>query len=417
MSRSKTMNDDLVRKARGSARALRSFVCVAAAIGLLALGPISSASWDAESKAIAQQSASELPAVPADGVMGFVVQDFYNPVVRDEAACPDGTVRRLRERYLETLPAADRERLALKENEKELTALWRAYAFGPEETNICSQPDMFDRPLIRTVQSPLAMGLDLDGDGGQGLAGANGCAQQDFTSPSGQMGIDNQEYRALGCTLEWRGKDGSKGDMEVGQRQFHASGEWTQVILLRGVDSFVRDDDVEVIYGNTQDRPYIGDDGNFLRGGTFSISDAPPRARNALKGKIVDGVLTTEPKDIKLSQAFGAPARDIRGERNRFDYREGRLRLEFQPDGTLTGLLGGYRPVFDPILIKALGGAGTALVAGIDCSGELAVLKKYADGLRNPKTGQCEGVSSAQQIMAIPAFVNDIPVRRRTASR
>jgi len=417
MSRLRAISDDLVRKARGNGPTLRRVSYAAAAIGLLTLGPVSSSSWGPDSKAIAQGSASELPTVPADGVMGFVVQEFYNPVVHDAAACPDGTVRRLRERYLETLPAADRERLALKENEKELTALWHAYAFGPGETNVCSQPDMFDRPLIRTVQSPLAMGLDLDGDGGEGLGGANGCAQQDFTSPSGQRGIDNQEYRALGCTLEWRGKDGSKGDMEVGQRQFHASGEWTQVILLRGVDSFIRDDDVEVIYGNTKDRPYIGDDGNFLPDGTFSISDAPPRHRNVLKGKIVNGVLTTEPKDIKLTQAFGAPAREMRGQRNSFDYREGRLRLEFQPDGTLTGLLGGYRPVFDPILIKALGGAGTALVAGIDCSGELAALKKFADGLRNPKTGQCEGVSSAQLIMAIPAFVNDVPVRRKTASR
>ena len=44
----------------------------------------------------------------------------------------------------------------------------------------------------------------------------------------------------MGCTLEWRGVDGVAGDQEIGMRQFHASGEWTQVILLRGVDSLQR---------------------------------------------------------------------------------------------------------------------------------------------------------------------------------
>jgi hypothetical protein len=64
-----------------------------------------------------------------------------------------------------------------------------------------------------------------------------------------------------------------------------------------------------------------------------------------------------------------------------------------------------------------LGGVGSALVAGIDCAGELATLKHFADGLRNPETGQCEGVSSAQLIKAVPAFVNDVPKRMNTAAR
>jgi len=389
--------------------------CGVAAIGFAA---ISGGPALMNSAAVGEATESNLPAPPADGIMGFVVSDFHQPIVRDGVSCPEGTALRLRERYLDTLPAAERERLSLKENEKELTSRWRTHAFGPNDTNICTNPDMFDRPLIRTVQSPLAEGFDLDGDGGAGTGGADGCAQQDFTSPAGEKGIDNQEYRVMGCTLEWRGIDGSKGDMETGLKQFFVSGEWTQVILLRGVDSLVNDDDVEVIYGNTPDRPYVDNDGNFLPGATFTISDKPPRHRNVLKGKIVNGVLTTEPKDIELTQTWGqGGARDLRGNRSSFDYRQARLRLTFQPDGSVTGLLGGYRPVFDVIVSPALGGAGSALVAGIDCAGELATLKKFADGLRNPKTGKCEGVSSTQQITAIPAFVNDVPKHILTAAR
>ena len=355
---------------------------------------------------------------PADGVMGFFVAEFVLPILQDKAACPDGTVPRLRDAYVATLPEAERKRLLLEENKQELDKRWRSYAFGPNGTNVCTNPDMFERPIMRAVESPYAWGLDLDGDMGKGEPGGNGCAQQDFTSPAGEKGIDNQEYRALGCTLEWRGREGSAPDMVTGMKQYLTSGEWSQVILLRGVDSLENDDDVEVIYGNTPDRPFVDVEGNFLPDGTFAISDKPPRYRNVLKGRIIDGVLTTEPAHIQLTQTWGqGGARDIRGNRTKFDFYEGRLRLAFQPDGSLEGMLGGYKPLFGTIYAPALGGAGSALVAGMDCAAYLATVRHYADGLRNPKTGQCEGISTAQRIKAIPAFVNDVPQYHKTAAR
>jgi hypothetical protein len=196
----------------------------------------------------------------------------------------------------------------------------------------------------------------------------------------------------------------------IGLRQFLASGEWTQVILLQDVNSLENDADVKVIYANTPDRPSQDTSGQFLRGTSFTISDTPPRNRNVLKGKIVDGVLTTDPADIILTQTWGqGGARDIRGNRTKFTYRKGRLRLKFQPDGSLNGLLGGYRPVFEGIQSAALGGLGSAQVAGIDCASQLATLQKMADGIRDPDTGQCTAVSAAMRINAIPAFVNDVP--------
>jgi hypothetical protein len=224
------------------------------------------------------------------------------------------------------------------------------------------------------------------------------------------MGVDNQEYRVMGCTKEWRGVDGIGGDQQTGTHQFHASGEWTQVILVRGIDSFERDDDVTVIYGNTPDRPMADSKGAFLRGSSFSVSTKAPRFRNVLKGRIVNGVLTTEPADIKLTETWGqGGARDIRGNRSALDYRQGRLRLVFQADGSVAGLLGGYRPVFDVIKSPSLGGVGAATTAGIDCASRLKTLRQYADGLPDPGSGKCTAVSSARRIVAIPAFVNDAP--------
>ena len=382
---------------------LRSAAVLPLGAALLAIGPVTTA----------QQPPATLPAPPANGVMGFVVSDLIPPVLQEKGACPQGTVLKIRDQYLQSLPPEERARLSLKENEKELVQKWQATLFGNNGANICSQPDMFTRPEMRTVQSKFAYGLHLDGGDPD-----QSCDHEEFTAPDGRTGIDNQEYRVMGCTLEWRGTDGIKGDQAVGMRQFHASGEWTQVILLKGVDSLQHDDNVEVIYANTPDRPDLDSQGNFLRGVSFTVSDKAPRYRNVLHGRIENGVLTTDPIDIKLAQTWGqGGARDLRGNRSKYDLRRARLRLVFQPDGSLRGMVGGYKPVFDVIQSPSIGGVGSGLVAGIDCAQYLQTLRKYADGVRDPKTGKCTAVSSALQMTAIPAFVNDVPANLATSQR
>jgi len=89
--------------------------------------------------------------------------------------------------------------------------------------------------------------------------------------------------------------------------------------------------------------------------------------------------------------------------------RGARLRLSFQPDGKLRGLLGGYQPAFDLIQSISIGGG---LRTGIDCAGELRTLKALADGIPDPDTGRCTGVSAAYELSAIPGFVNDVPEAR-----
>ncbi|MET0251449.1 MAG: hypothetical protein ABW203_04645 [Novosphingobium sp.] len=380
------------------------FGAAAVAGGLLLPGAVST-------PAVAEASKAKLPAPPAGGVMGFVVDTFVPAMLEGTDACPEGPAMKMRDAYLATLPAAERERLMLPVNQEELKKKWQATGFGPGETNVCSQPERFDRPMLRTVQSKRAIGVDLDGDGL-----VKSCEHQSFVGPGGEQGIDNQAYRALGCKLEWRGADGRKSDNSVGMRQFFASGEWTQVILLRGVDSLENDGEVEVIYGNTPDRPMTDSKGRFLPGASFAMSDTLPRHRNVLKGRIVGGVLTTYPADIVLTQTWGqGGARDIRGNRTTFDMRSGRIKLAFQPDGSMRGVLGGYQPVFDLIQSPALGGGGAVVDGGIDCAAELKTLKALADGIPDPKTGKCTAVSNAFEVSAVPAFVNDVPPTRTAA--
>jgi hypothetical protein len=407
---------DKVSRMRSRTRILRSTCLVSLLAGILALG---AAPEERTSQAVAQPTSNRPLAPPANGVMGFVVWSFVNSVIQGKDACPEGTARQNREIFLSSLPPEESERLKKKENGAEFNQRWRASLTRPDGANICSQYTQFpERPLVRTVQSKYAWGLDLDGDEGDGSKDPDGCKHENFTTPDGQKGIDNQSYRALGCTLSWRGVDGVAGDIQRGFRDHQASGEYTQVLLLRGVDSLVNDPDVEVIYGNTPDRPVVDASGKFIWNASFTITDQAPRERNVLKGKIVNGVLTTEPKLIKLTQTWGqSAARDLRGIRSRWTLYKGRLRLTFQPDGTLKGIVGGYQPLDEPIKAYLLGGLGSAMVAGEDCAGDYNTLKKLADGMRDPKTGECTAISSGLELDAVPAFVNDVPPKRTIAQR
>ena len=324
-------------------RLLRSGSLAALALGIFAIGAAPQATVAVVAPAMAETSINQLPAPPVNGVMGFVVHHFVYSVIQGKDACPQGPALKNREIFLGGLDPAERERLEKKEHEAEFGQRWIASMSRPDGSNICSQYSQFpDRPHVRQVQSPIAWGLNLDGDEGDGSGNSEGCAHETFTSPDGEKGIDNQAYRAMGCTLEWRGVDGGQGDIVRGYDGFLASGEFTQAILLRGVDSLVNDDNVEVIYGNTPDRPMVDSAGKFIHGASFTISDKAPRERNVLRGRIVNGVLMTQPQDIKLTQTWGQSAqRDLRGTRSRWDLRRSLLRLAFQPYGTLKGIVGG----------------------------------------------------------------------------
>lgn len=350
--------------------------------------------------------AQSLPAPPPNGELGFVLTAFAPAIYQGKGDCPEGLTNTVRENYLQTLPESERTRLAQAANEEELTRRWKAYSVGANNTNICANAELFERPIQKIIRGKVARGLNLDGDPTDGSSAADVCPHENFTSPSGETGVDNQAYRAMGCTRNYRGVDGVAGDIVKGYNNFLATGEHASVLLLRDVQSLQNDDEVQILFATTDDRPTLDSKQNFIRGASFTVSDNP-HWRNALQGRIVNGVLTTKPADIRLTRRFGIGG--IRGERLEWNLRRARFQLTFQPDGSLKGLLGAYQPYDQVTQMTRTGGIGAALVAGIDCAAELSTLKKLADGLRDPKTGQCTAISTALDIAAVPAFVFDRP--------
>jgi hypothetical protein len=381
-------------------------------IGLLPLAALLLVMGGAcETAPSAVAAAGKLPAPPASGEMGFVVVKFHTAFHNggNETDCPDGMMGVLKDSYLRTLPKAEVARLSKPENANELDKKWKEYGLGPDNTNICGNVyEFMDRPPTPMMKGKVAWGLNLDDDTGDGSTNPYTCKHQNFTSPAGEKGIDYQIWRVQGCSAVHRGvNNDGLGDFRFGFDDSMMSGERTQVILLRGVDSLENDDDVEVVYANTDDRPIADGNGNPIHGATFTVATSGRKMeyRNVLKGRIADGVLNTYPKDIDLNGP------------GLFDLDRGRVRLEFQLDGTVRGVVGGYEPLLG-ILRQARGGSrGSVQTAGIDCAGQFAALRMMADGDRDPRTGQCRRISFAYELVAVPAFINDVEPKSNIAAK
>lgn len=385
------------------ARRFRAFIGVSGCAVVTALAAVTGAILPGSAKpALAQQ---QLPVPPPNGEMGFVFNIFAPAIYHGKNDCPAGLAGTVRENYLATLPAAEQTRLNLKKNEEELTQRWKAWTQGPNRTNICSNPEMFMRSPQRTVQGKTSYGLNLDGQ--VNGAAANGCQHEDFTGIDGEAGVDNQLYRAMGCSRIWRGVEGTtSGEIYTAANRMLETGEHTVVMLLRGVDSLKDDDNVEVILASSNDRPVLDSKRNFIAKASFTMA-SNPRWRNVLKGHIHDGILTTDPQDIKLNRSQGIGGK--RGAQAEHDLREGRLRLTLKSDGTAEGILGAYQIPMTLLDAMIFGGSGTATAAGIDCAAQITTLMKLADGLKDPVSGKCTAVSSALNVAALPAFVIDRP--------
>lgn len=371
------------------------------------------------SPAVAAAVPARLP-VPASGELAFVVEGFDPPYHHGADDCPEGPALALRENFTASLSSVERERLLRPENAPQFQKAYRDYARGADGSDICTNFDRFRRPAGRTVQGSIARGLDLDG-GGDAASGEAGCTQRDFTSPAGETGIDNQTWRALGCFRIFRGSPERPPDTGAQFGLSLANGENAQVIVVRGIDSLVRDDEVEVIYGNSRERAMVGPNRRFLHGATYAMGGTPG-GPNVLKGRIIGGVMEARTPLLRLRNVWnlgrGIVGEDLRGARGEMQFHRARLQLHFLPDGSVKGMIGGFQPVEQAIFVPSVGGLGAAVSADFDCPVLYATLKAMADGDRDPRDGSCRSISAAYEIRAVPAFVSVPPsaaAKRRRA--
>jgi hypothetical protein len=348
---------------------------------------------------LAAGAARAEPAAPAhgSGTIGLVIGHWSYALYQTtngKEECPTGFQFMQMDQYNAEYPTPE----ARAAREKQFGYYTNR---GPNGENIFYFPTLIKDPLpFRTVQTHTAIGLNLDGDT-EGKGTATSLPHEKFTSPDGEKGIDNQLYRVIGCTPGWR-----KGGGIEGPTNLYLKTETSARVLLEitGVQDEQNSPDVTVtIYRGTD--PVAVDSHDQLIPWLSQRIDYKMGRRyiQRVKGKIVDGVLTTEPTDIRLP-SYERPAAP--GDR---DIKKMRLRLKLTPDGA-DGLLGGYVDLDHWYLMyaKTWGAHKVADIEGWSGPGTYQALHQYAD-YKDPATGEATAISAAYEVGFTRTFIIHTP--------
>jgi hypothetical protein len=145
--------------------------------------------------------------------------------------------------------------------------------------------------------------------------------------------------------------------------------------------------------------------GRVAEGYSFRIANSAQYTK--LKATIRNGTVETEQVPALRVPAF-AWYETNRGEAL---FQKGRMQLVFQPDGGLTGLLGGYRDWRDVYAKDTFnvpsGGQSRESTYYQNQIGFYYSLRRNADGIPDAKTGQNTAISAAYRFLGRPAFVVD----------
>lgn len=191
--------------------------------------------------------------------------------------CPQGVNDGEREQFKLLYPEDGVQRTVLDTQLK-----WEGETWHPTLT-----PEPY---TYQQVRGKISKGMNLDGKVGE----------EDFVSPDGEKGIDNQLYRAIGCLAGYNNPQPYMTFFEgnaVRRNNFNRT-----LIEITEVDDLVNDTDVTVTtYRGLDNLLNDASGNNFLPGGTQRIDARFGKEFiTSFKGKIEDGVLTTGTANLRL---------------------------------------------------------------------------------------------------------------------
>lgn len=335
------------------------------------------------------------PALAAGKTFGFVVttwnRGIYESKFFDE--CPEGFNPSYDEIWWKGLSKEDRAKYTDNGLKSRLDRYFNAIRRGPNGEDVCMNPTAVKDPPLKLAEGPVAYGMDLDG----GKDAPKSCPHQEFTGVDGTPGVDNQLFRVLGCVYGFR----SFGQYEANENENRKSnGKGVTLIEVSDVDDPRNDDAVKVSFYRAIDQYVLDASGKFTPWSSYRVdtADGKPRYASTLKGRIKDGVLTTDAGDVNLPFYGNYTYMNQR-------IRDFRLRLEISLDAVSgKGMAAGYYDV-DQLLFY-VGGIGPIHSSGMaNCPAIYAAAHEQADGYPDPKTGRCTALSSAFNFSVVSAFI------------
>jgi hypothetical protein len=250
--------------------------------------------------------------------------------------------------------------------------------------------DKEDNFSYREVKGTTAIGLDLDGK----------ADAADFISTDGEKGIDNELYRAIGCTRLFRAPDGTFAHFtNMWVREFN----FNRILFeVSDVDSLANDSDVTVTMYRGKDKLITDATGaNIIAGGSVRVDERfGKRFMRTTKGKIENGVLTTDPVDISYPWAVFIARPGY------YDIKAARLKVTLAPSGdSAEGVLGGYADVetWYQQLVRSWSTHHSSY-GGLSQPSLYRVLHRLADGYPDAK-GANTAISSSIAIKLVQTFI------------
>jgi hypothetical protein len=205
-------------------------------------------------------------------------------------------------------------------------------------------------------------------------------------------------YRALGCINSYRDANGANDSLNSGEI---LTDNYNRLLVeLNGVDDLVNDAEVEVMIYRGLDALQMDAGGkDILPGGTQRIDVRwGQKFIRRLDGRIVDGVLMTEPSDLYLPWAvFNLPADEF--------LRDGQLRLKLAPTRA-EGLIAGFADI-ESWYLQLMKSQSTHCQS----YGQLAsmslykALRRLADAYPDPETGTNTAISGALKTTFTQVFI------------
>lgn len=320
-----------------------------------------------------------LADAPKDGRIGYVLTERRWAVYSDDdvdTTCPNGFNGGPRDQFSALFPTDDGQQYTVLESR-----LMREGRQAHADTSADPFP-YYD------AQGALSYGLNLDGR----------VDPDDLKSPEGVEGIDNEVYRAVGCISGYRYK-GSVWQFDTTDLVQNISNRF--VIELTGVDDLQNDDDVTVTTYRGLDNLSRDSTGALSAGGVqrVDLRWGQPFIHR-LQGRIVDGVLTTEPVDD--FRMIWSMANNLGG----YQVFQGfRMQIEVEPKSA-TGLFAGYVDIdrWDHNL-------NTNWTTHFQSYGHVSepslyrALRRLADGYPDPETGENTAISSAVTVSFVQVYV------------
>jgi hypothetical protein len=327
-------------------------------------------------------------------VIHYLENAAYATQAGEKEECPDGLAKDAREAYVDSLPpskAAAYKALNFLQAEN----YYKAYERGPNGEDVCYRPELIKDPPMPIFKGKLSYGMNLDGED-RGQATPNSCPHENFVTPSGETGIDNQLHRLTGCMRGTRPDGGNAG--AKGIRLLYFAGT-AYAMEITGVEDERNSPDVTVTLTRVLDPLYRTGDADVLPWASYRI-DRSSRDLIVMKGRIADGVLTTDPAPQMRLPHFQLYSWMVKR------FRDARFRLKLTADGA-AGSLDGYWNLDN--LLPFTGGAS--------CPALYQAALQLADGYPDPKTGRCTALSFSYEVKAVKAFFSKTDESDASGSR